>query len=343
MPVVLETPVLRAPVGAVKLVGNPDGRGVILKETGPGPVGTRLPVDPNIVGVVILDNGNGAEALPKLLTPDAPVDRIEEATVGPEGSDGVNVDNPVPKELVVTPVCLVTDTVELGHGNGCVNCDEVKLELLDSVLFAIRELLLASPEPAPVGVPIEVKGVDVTVDWVALETVPNEAVPVGWEMDAVELVTGYGGGEEDTPGLATTLPLNPVAGSGTEELSPDTIGPVGITVDSDPGFKVPECERDPPVGTLTMDDEFVSRFEVDCDAAEGAGVKPPVMEPLENILVPELEIWVPEADRLTVAFDETGTVDIPWLVGFPPWGGWLGSKLVKLPVGISGAVEFDTG
>ncbi|KAI1771639.1 hypothetical protein F4818DRAFT_444966 [Hypoxylon cercidicola] len=65
---------VKLPAGTVELVIGPVGTGAELKDTGPGPVGTRLPVDPNIVGTVALDNGKGAEVLPALDVPVAPLE-----------------------------------------------------------------------------------------------------------------------------------------------------------------------------------------------------------------------------------------------------------------------------
>lgn len=71
--VALVLPEVKLPGGTVEFVNGPVGSGVELKDIGPGPVGTRLPVDPDMVGTVAFDNGKGAEELLALDIPVAPV------------------------------------------------------------------------------------------------------------------------------------------------------------------------------------------------------------------------------------------------------------------------------
>ncbi|XXH05801.1 hypothetical protein Hte_012239 [Hypoxylon texense] len=117
---------VKLPGGTVEFVNGPVGPGVELKDIGPGPVGTRLPVDPDIVGAVALDNGKGAE---ELLALDIPVAPLEWILVGPEngnvefdrgkGTEVVGVTG-LPLELMGCPVGPVTSEVELVMGNGAV-------------------------------------------------------------------------------------------------------------------------------------------------------------------------------------------------------------------------------
>lgn len=91
-----------------------------------------------------------------------------------------------------------------------------------------------------------------------LDVMLEKAVPVGPKGEAVEFVIGNGGNVEEDPKLATSLEI---LDSSMDDL-------VDTTVGSELGCRVPENERDPPVGPPTVIDEFVNGNGADFVAAE---------------------------------------------------------------------------
>lgn len=94
--------------------------GVELKEIGPGPVGTRLPVDPN-VGIVAFDSGKGADEL--LIPIDCPIGLLD----GDPVEMGVEIDDKLTEPVggmnvpgFEAPVGPVVGNVELVKGKGIV-------------------------------------------------------------------------------------------------------------------------------------------------------------------------------------------------------------------------------
>lgn len=79
---VVEVPTVVLPVGKEELIFVSVGMSVEFEETGPGLVGTRLPVDPAVVDFVLFDKGNGSELLLILVRLDVVVINVEEITVG---------------------------------------------------------------------------------------------------------------------------------------------------------------------------------------------------------------------------------------------------------------------
>lgn len=122
----LVIPPVEPPERMLEFVNGPVGIGVVLRETGPGPVGTRLPVDPNIVEVVELENGNGAE-IEDVGNPGLPLEPTD-CPVGLPKEDPVELRVEVDETLVGgkivpefdTPVELTAGEVELDIENGAV-------------------------------------------------------------------------------------------------------------------------------------------------------------------------------------------------------------------------------
>lgn len=168
---------MKLPGGAVEFVNGPVDIGTELKDIGPGPVGTRVPVDPDIVGTVALDNGKGAEVLLALnvavpvglVIVDRDVERDEEKGTEDIGINGLLLE----PEGCPVPVGPAIDEVELVMGKGAV------WELL-KLCADWPPLGIIDPDAVPDGV-----GVDRPVGPVVIPVCPPD--------EAVALDNGNGG------------------------------------------------------------------------------------------------------------------------------------------------------
>ncbi|KAI8966382.1 hypothetical protein F5Y11DRAFT_365210 [Daldinia sp. FL1419] len=265
IPVELLILIVRLPESTVEFAAEPVGMGAELKDTGPGPVGIRLPEDPN-VGVVAFGSGKGADE------PPVPTDCPFGLPEGVPDEARVKVDDKLLETAGVVnvpgfeaPVGPVIDGVELVIGNGVIweplgeewlnggdcivwlllggvdgvwlNIPVLRGELMTPVECPVIDIVELD-HGVPVGIPVpRVREDDIVIaDWFREGDTPgvmlDKAVPVGPEGGAVEFVIGNGGNVEENPKLAGSL----------ERLDSSTDDLLDAIVDNEPGFEVPEIE-----------------------------------------------------------------------------------------------------